>query len=168
MSQRTLVLNASFEPLGVVPLPRAVVLVLADKASVIEEDKDSTINSKSFSMCAPTVIRLNKFVHVPYRRHKIALNRKNLCERDDYTCAYCGTYGDTIDHVVPRFLGGENSWENVVAACKKCNGKKGHKTLAQLGWKLDFTPYEPSPTAGLVIALANAEEAWVPYLATGG
>jgi len=164
MSQRTLVLNASFEPLGVVPLPRAIVLVLTDKASVVEDSDQHMVKSQSFSMPAPSVIRLNKYVRVPYSTRKIALNRKNLCERDDWTCAYCGSYGDTIDHVVPRFLGGTNTWDNVVAACKKCNGKKGHKTLAQLGWKLDFTPYEPSPTDGLVIALANAEESWVPYL----
>jgi 5-methylcytosine-specific restriction endonuclease McrA len=166
MSQRTLVLNASFEPLGVVPLPRAVVLVLADKATVVEDSDTRTVNSKNFTMPAPVVIRLNRYVHVPYRSRRIALNRKNVCERDDYTCAYCGSYGDTIDHVNPRYLGGENSWENVVAACSKCNGKKGHKTLAQLGWKLDFDPYEPTPAAGLVIALSNADEAWEPYLAT--
>lgn len=164
MSQRTLVLNASFEPLGVVPLPRAVVLVLGEKATVVE-DSVHTISSQNFTMTAPSVIRLNRFVHVPYKARKISLNRHNLCERDDYTCAYCGSYGDTIDHVLPRFLGGTNSWENVVACCKKCNGKKGHKTLDQLGWKLDFKPYEPSPAAGLVIALANAEESWMPYLA---
>lgn len=164
MSQRTLVLNASFEPLSVVPLPRAVVLVLSDKASVVEDSETVKVNSQNFTMPAPTVIRLNRFVHVPYNARRITLNRKNLCERDDWTCAYCGKYGDTIDHVVPRFLGGKNIWENVVAACSKCNGKKGHKTLEQLGWKLDFSPYEPSPAAGLVIAIANAEESWEPYL----
>lgn len=161
---RTLVLNASYEPLAVVPTPRAVVLVLMEKAVVEESSDDRTINSKNFSMPAPLVVRLNRYVNIPYQKRKLPVTNRNVVARDDFTCCYCGGYGDTVDHIVPRALGGENVWTNVVTACKKCNGKKGHKTLEQLGWKLDFEPYEPTNHDSFVVSMAASEECWQPYL----
>jgi len=166
MSQRTLVLNASYEPLAVVPLRRAVVLVLAEKAEVIESG-GTQVRSENLTIDAPAVIKLRHFIRVPYKR-RLPVTRRAVLQRDNHTCAYCHGKADTIDHVHPRVLGGRHDWRNVVAACSACNGRKGQKTLATLGWKLNFKPYEPAGTVALVVVIGTVEEAWAPYLATAG
>ena len=110
-----LVLNATYEPLCVVPLRRAVVLVLAEKA-VIVEACDDVMHSERLSLPVPTVVRLSRFVRVPYRR-EVPLTRRAVLERDAHACVYCGHRADTIDHVRPRSRGGSHVWTNVVSAC---------------------------------------------------
>src|SRR5690625_2141324 len=110
---RTLLLNASYEPLCVIPVTRAIVLVMAEKADVVSEG-DAVLRSPSVQVPAPAVIRLRRYVKVPYRR-TLALTRRNVLARDDGICAYCGGRGTTVDHVIPRSRGGGNVWENVVA-----------------------------------------------------
>jgi len=158
----TLLLNASYEPLCVIPVRRAVVLVLADKADVLVAG-DAAVRSARLSVAAPSVIRLRYFVKVPYRA-SLPLNRRNLLARDHGRCAYCGGRGDTIDHVVPRSKGGPHEWTNVVAACRPCNARKDDKLLDELGWTLPVTPRAPSGWAYLVIGVASTDPEWAPFL----
>jgi len=165
MTQRTLLLNATYEPLAVVPLRRAVLLILAEKAEVLDAD-GGQLHSENFNMPIPKVIRLTKFVRVPFTR-RVPVTRRAVLQRDHFRCAYCTkNKADTIDHVLPKALGGKHEWRNVVAACRSCNGKKGSKTLADMGWKLDFKPFEPAGTVALVVVIGQLDEAWEPYLAT--
>jgi 5-methylcytosine-specific restriction endonuclease McrA len=161
-----LVLNATYEPLCVVPLRRAVVLVLAEKA-VIVETTDDVMHSERLSVPVPTVVRLSRFVRVPYRR-EVPLTRRAVLERDGHACAYCGNRADTIDHVRPRSRGGLHVWTNVVAACARCNHRKGDRLLAELGWHVRVTPAQPPPTVAVVMGWAVREPSWARYLALPG
>lgn len=159
-----LVLNASFEPLCVVPLRRAVVLVMAQKAVVVEQAGDRVLHSEHTCVQAPAVVRLQHYVRVPYRR-SVPLTRRAVLERDAHRCAYCPKRADTVDHVVPRSRGGQHVWTNVVAACCRCNHKKGSVLLSELGWELPFTPGEPPASVALVIGWVRREPEWAAYLA---
>ncbi len=161
-----LVLNATYEPLCVVPLRRAVVLVLAEKAVVVEAS-DDYMHSERLSLPIPTVVRLSRFVRVPYRR-EVPLTRRAVLERDGHACVYCGARADTIDHVRPRSRGGPHVWTNVVAACARCNHRKGDRLLAELGWHLRVAPVQPSPTVAVVMGWTTREPSWAQYLRLGG
>ncbi len=156
-----LLLNASFEPLHVVSARRAVVLVLDEKADVVSTSVE-TFHSARLSVPIPSVLRLRYYVKVPYRGH-LPLTRRNVVARDRGRCAYCGNHGDTIDHVVPRSRGGSHVWENVVAACSGCNGRKADRTLGELGWSLQVTPFAPLGWSWLTLGRANAPD-WEPWL----
>jgi 5-methylcytosine-specific restriction endonuclease McrA len=166
MSQptKTLVLNTSYVPLAVVPLQRAVILVLLERADVVETD-GSYLHSPSRAVEVPTVIKLREFVRVPFTR-RLPITRRNVLARDDHVCGYCGGRADTIDHVVPRAQGGQHVWTNVAAACRSCNGRKGAQTPAQAGMPLRVKPFEPSGQGALVVLVGTVEAAWEPYLAT--
>lgn len=160
-----LLLNASFEPLRVLSVKRAVCLVLEDKAEVVEES-DAPFRSGSFQMFTPSVIRLKYFVQIPYRA-KIPLNRRTLMARDKNLCQFndCTKVGNTIEHVIPRGRGGLHRWENVVAACANHNHTKGDKLLSEMGWTLKNKPKAPIGTKWLVLGIApNREPEWSPYL----
>jgi 5-methylcytosine-specific restriction endonuclease McrA len=163
-----LVLNATYEPLCVVSLRRAVVLVLAEKAVVIEATSD-LMHSERLAVPIPTVVRLARFVRVPYRR-EVPLTRRAVLERDAHRCVYCGIKADTIDHVRPRSRGGAHVWTNVVAACARCNHRKGDRLLAELGWHVTVTPVQPPSTVAIVMGWTVREPSWEPYLglATAG
>jgi 5-methylcytosine-specific restriction endonuclease McrA len=157
---RSLVLNASYEPLGVVSVRRALHLVLGGKASAVAAS-DVKIHSRSLVFDAPSVILLNQYHHIP--RRSVPLTRKTLLERDSYTCAYCRKYGDTIDHVLPRSRGGLNVWDNVVIACFRCNNKKSDSLLSELGWKLPFVPAAPPPNMAATISTLWKESSWEEF-----
>lgn len=163
MGKGILLLNATYEPLAVVSLRRAVVLLLDERAVIVEEGSGE-IRSARAAMPNPSVIRLTTYVKVPYRA-KIPLTRSALLARDNRTCQYCNRPGDTIDHVLPRARGGKHEWENVVIACYPCNNKKSDKLLSSLGWKLNRKPVAPMGTRWVYIALARKDPAWEPYLA---
>lgn len=162
----TLVLNASYEPLCIVPARRAVVLVLSEKVDVVAVGPDR-FHAARTTVAVPSVVRLRAYVRVPYRT-RLPLNRRNLVARDHGRCAYCGGRGDTIDHVVPRSRGGEHVWENVVAACQPCNGRKDDRLLAELGWTLGSTPTAPTGWAWLLIGLGTVDPAWSEWLTPHG
>jgi 5-methylcytosine-specific restriction endonuclease McrA len=162
VSGGALVLNATYEPLCVVPMRRAVVLVLAEKAIVIEAG-DSVMHSARTSIQVPTVVRLARYVRVPYRR-EVPLTRRAVLDRDGHACAYCGVRADTIDHVRPRSRGGMHVWTNVVAACARCNHRKGDRLLAELGWRLATPPVQPPATVAVVMGWAKREPSWQQYL----
>jgi 5-methylcytosine-specific restriction endonuclease McrA len=157
-----LVLNATYEPLCVVPLRRAVVLVLAEKAVVVEAGQ-TMMHSERTSIAIPSVVRLSHYVRVPYRR-EVPLTRRAVLERDEHRCVYCGARADTIDHVRPRSRGGPHAWTNVVAACARCNHKKGDRLLTELGWHLNPPPMEPPATVAVVLGWTKRDPAWQPYL----
>jgi 5-methylcytosine-specific restriction endonuclease McrA len=158
----SLVLNATYEPLCVVPLKRAVVLVLAEKAIVVETGA-SVVRSEHTSISAPSVVRLSRYVRVPYRR-EVPMTRRAVLERDEHTCVYCGVRADTIDHVRPRSRGGQHVWTNVVAACARCNHRKGDRLLVELGWHLATPPLQPPATVAVVMGWAKREPTWQRYL----
>jgi 5-methylcytosine-specific restriction endonuclease McrA len=158
----SLVLNATYEPLCVVTLRRAVVLVLAEKAVVVE-CSDAVMRSATASVPVPSVVRLSHYVRVPYRR-EVPMTRRAVLERDSHLCGYCGGRADTIDHVRPRSRGGAHVWTNVVAACARCNHRKGDRLLSELGWRLEVTPVQPPATVAVVMGWARREPSWQRYL----
>src|ERR671916_356470 len=139
MGSRVLLLNATFEPLAVVTAKRAVVLMLTGKAECVQAALEGAFHSESLTIAAPSVMRLSRYVRVPYRR-PVPMTRAGVLRRDGRRCAYCPRHADTIDHVVPRSRGGTHSWENCVAACRTCNSRKADRLLEELGWSLGFTP----------------------------
>ena len=142
MSQ-VLVLNASYEPLNITTWRRATVLMLKGKAESLEENSNHQIRN---NLKLPTVIRLRYFIKVPYR--ELALNRKNILQRDNFSCQYCFYSGDqlSIDHVIPRSRGGQDIWENVATACISCNIRKGNRTPKEAKMPLKNKPHKPFNT----------------------
>ncbi len=161
---RALILNATYEPLSIVSARRAVVLVLRQKAVVVEDSGD-VWHSERATHLLPTVIRLRTFVKVPYAR-RVALNRRAVFARDRHSCQYCGTAAENIDHVVPRSRGGTHSWENVVASCRRCNLHKGNRTPREAGMRLQVAPQAPRRHGWVLVNLgAPPHPSWQPYLA---
>ena len=161
---RALVLNASYEPLSVVPVRRAIVLVLRERADVIESN-GKVWHSEHLTFSSPSVIRLRNYVKVPYAR-RVPLSRKTVFLRDDYDCQYCGRPAENIDHVIPKSQGGEHTWENVVASCRRCNTKKGGRTPREAGLVLRRQPRAPREHAWVMVATgARMDPAWEQYLA---
>jgi 5-methylcytosine-specific restriction endonuclease McrA len=159
---RALVLNATYEPLCVVPSRRALILVLTEKAETIETT-GRVIRSERAEFAEPSVVRLSRFVRVPYPRRR-ALNRRAVFLRDDHTCQYCGGAAESIDHVVPRSRGGEHTWENVVAACKRCNSSKRDRFLHETNMHLPHAPRTPSFMARFVLVDRRVPDVWSRYL----
>ncbi len=159
---RALVLNASYEPLCVVPIRRAVVLVLKEKAEVVHST-GSALHSERSSFPVPSVIRLTYFVKVPFRA-RAALNRRAVFARDEHRCQYCGAAAENIDHVVPRSRGGKHIWENVVAACRPCNTRKEDRHLSEVGLTLRRRPAVPRELTWIIVAVGTVHPHWEPYL----
>lgn len=157
-----LVLNATYEPLCVVSVRRATVLVLTAKAICLA-DGDGLLHSSSTDLPIPSVVRLTRYVRVPYRSH-VGMTRRGIFARDGWHCAYCRGPAETIDHVIPRSRGGRHAWDNVVAACARCNHTKGDKTLAELGWRLLTNPVVPRGTAWRVLGHRTPDPRWVDWL----
>lgn len=137
-----LVLNQNYEPLNVCDIRRAFRLLGADKAELLERNHQ-VIHTPSLAIAAPSVIRLVYLVKRP--RPRVKLSRREVFSRDRHTCQYCGTTNRdlTIDHVVPKHRGGRHEWENLVAACRSCNHRKGSKTLSEARMHLLREPRAP-------------------------
>jgi 5-methylcytosine-specific restriction endonuclease McrA len=157
-----LVLNATFEPLGVVSVRRAAILVLSAKA-VCVADGEGVLHSQRALLPVPLVVRLTRYVRVPYRTH-VGLSRRAVFARDSWRCAYCHGPAETIDHVLPRSRGGHHAWENVVAACARCNHTKGDRTPAELGWRLLTIPAAPKGAAWRVLGHRTPDPRWADWL----
>jgi 5-methylcytosine-specific restriction endonuclease McrA len=146
-----LALNASFEPLTIVPSRRAVRLVLDGKAELLESEPDRVFRSEDRVVPSPSVIRLVRFIHVPYRFRRQVTNTF-LFARDDYQCQYCGRRKSdlrgrqflTRDHIRPLSRGGLNTWDNVVTSCSPCNNLKGGRLPNEAGFSLLHEPTEPN------------------------
>lgn len=159
---KALVLNATYEPLCVVPVRRAVVLVLKEKAEVVQH-RDELLRSEHLAFPIPSVIRLVHFVRVPFRA-RAPLSRRSIFVRDHHRCQYCGATAENVDHVIPRSRGGEHVWENVVASCRPCNALKEDRFLKDTHLTLRRIPFAPKETIWIVVAVGTVDPAWHPYL----
>ena len=163
-----LVLNQNYEPLNICRARRAVVLLYRGKAEMLENGS-GFIHSASYTFLLPSVIRIVYMIKRPRPRRK--LTRLEIFNRDKYTCQYCGkeTRQLTLDHVIPRYKGGEHTWENVVSACISCNRHKAGKTPEQSGMRLLCCPSPPRGNAPFYIPYhyLQAKSEWQKYLPSG-
>ncbi len=160
-----LVLNYSYAPLNICQVRRAVVLVHRGKAEMLENGS-GFIHSASDVFPVPSVIRLAYMIKRPHPQRK--LTRFEVFNRDQYMCQYCGkeTRQLTLDHVVPRYRGGEHSWENIVSACASCNRRKAGRTPREAGMKLIRPPFQPHDGSPFYIPYQyrNTRQEWQKYL----
>lgn len=163
---RVLKLDASFRPVEVISWENAFYLLFKDRAQIIEEYEDKTVRSVSREFKVPSVIKVHMFLD----KHKEArFCKENVFIRDNYTCQYCGTFGQetelTFDHITPRSKGGKTSWMNIVTACGVCNRKKADKFLEETKMKLINLPCIPawSPRASIKMKTGDPE-CWRNYL----
>lgn len=161
-TSRALVLNATFEPLGIVSSRRALLLVLDTRAELVH-CTDRVFRSERMELPEPSVVRLSRFVRVPYQR-AVAVNRRTVFARDGQRCQYCDAPADSIDHVLPRSRGGRHVWENVVAACRRCNTRKRDHLPHEAGMALRTRPVAPRHRIWLLATSGGARREWVPYL----
>ena len=167
MTGRVLVLNGSYEPINVCTERRAVVMIFKGIARM-EEHNGHMLHSARLTLHAPSVIRLTEYIHIPFERR--SLSRKNILLRDQYTCMYCGKHFApaelTLDHVMPRSRGGESSWDNLVACCKKCNHRKGSHTPEESGMHLLRRPrgFSLHVNRQIMRYLGRTDETWRKYL----
>jgi 5-methylcytosine-specific restriction endonuclease McrA len=167
-----LLLNASYEPLAVIPVKRAMSLLLRDRVDAATEER-LTIHGVSDNLTLPTVVRLRRYVRVP--RRGVRWSRRGVMQRDGYQCIYCGirvggqqqgrllTKSDfTIDHLVPRSRGGGNGWSNTACACATCNQRKGNRMPHEAGMNLLWEP--KTPRVDYLVASGSVPTAWKLYL----
>ncbi|MDH4116188.1 MAG: HNH endonuclease [Acidimicrobiia bacterium] len=158
-----LVLNASHEPLSVVSDRRALVLVFRGKAIALEH-RSEVWRSERAAVQIPSVVRLTSFVHVPYQRN-VPVTRRAVFGRDEYRCQYCEGPAESIDHVLPRSRGGQHTWDNVVACCRRCNVRKGSRLPAEAGLILARRPQAPRRHGWIYASAGRAiDPSWTRYL----
>ena len=167
--ERVLVLNSSYEFLGVTDWKSAVCAAVTGKA-IVEEEYDSVIHSPSMEMKVPAVIRLKKYVKVLYDRISyVSYTKNNIHRRDNFICQYCGEKKKkdkiTIDHVIPESRGGQSVWENTVSCCSTCNREKDNRTPHEAGMKLIRIPHKPHGFKEIIrIKIGEIHELWESYL----
>jgi 5-methylcytosine-specific restriction endonuclease McrA len=161
---RVLVLNATYEPINVCTVRRAVVLLLKSKAEVVEH-ATWELRSERASLSRPVVIRLVSYVAVPRDTHRRKITRRAVFARDGWACQYCGSRSNlTVDHVIPRSKGGPSTWENIVASCAPCNRRKGDHLPDQAGMHPRRTPSTPQPHIFIHVAMPTIPAAWKAWL----
>jgi 5-methylcytosine-specific restriction endonuclease McrA len=159
-----LVLNATFEPINVCTVRRAVVLLLKERAEPVEQN-GAVLHSEHTAMARPLVIRLRTYVRVPRDNHRRKITRRAVFARDGWTCQYCGSRSTlTVDHVVPKSKGGGSNWENIVASCAPCNRRKGDSSPEQAGMPLARKPSIPQPHIFIHVAAPTIPGAWKQWL----
>ena len=167
MQAPVLVLNATFEPINVTAVRRALVLMLKGVAQA-EETNNHEVHSTRNKIQVPSVIRLLSYRHIPQQSR--ALSRKNILLRDRNTCQFCArafpTSELTLDHVLPRSRGGRSTWENLVACCYACNNRKGDRTPEEAGLKLQRRPrpFTLHTSRQLMRLIGHRDEKWRKYL----
>jgi 5-methylcytosine-specific restriction endonuclease McrA len=166
LTKSVLVLNQNYIPISICSAKKAVILILLEKAQMVERYKNE-IHSIKIKIPYPSVIRLNRYVRKPFQ--KVALSRKNIFKRDKNHCQYCGKNHQamTIDHLIPKSAGGKDTWENLVCACIRCNSKKGDRSPEQAGMKLLRKPKKPSHLFYLQHLAGKAHNTWNDYLFMG-
>ncbi|MHB1537638.1 MAG: HNH endonuclease [Solirubrobacteraceae bacterium] len=159
-----LVLNATYEPINVCSVRRAVVLLLKERAEVLERGTWE-LHSERSTMTRPTVIRLTSYVHVPRDAHRRKITRRAVFARDGWTCQYCGSRSTlTVDHVIPRSKGGGSDWENIVASCAPCNRRKGDRLPRQANMHPRRPPRVPRAEVFIHVSSPTIPPAWESYL----
>ena len=164
-SGRVLVLNASYEPINVCTVRRAAVLILKNRAEIIE-DGGFGLHAETLTLPRPVVIRLIAYVKIPRDAHRRKITRRAVFARDRWTCQYCGhERGNlTVDHVIPRSKGGASSWDNIVTCCAPCNRRKGDRLPHQVNMNPSRKPKAPSPTIFIHVATPSIPPVWEQYL----
>jgi 5-methylcytosine-specific restriction endonuclease McrA len=164
-SGRVLVLNASYEPINVCTVRRAAVLILKQRAEVLEHS-EWNLHAESLTLPRPVVIRLVTYVKIPRDAHRRKITRRAVFARDRWTCQYCGhERGNlTVDHVIPRSKGGGSSWDNIVTCCAPCNRRKGDRLPRQANMVPARAPQAPSSTIFIHVAAPTIPPAWEQYL----
>ncbi len=166
MTGHVLVLNQDYQPLSVCGVKKSLMLLCLEKAELLHPLLDRKIHTVSMEYDFPSVIRLRRYTRIPFKT--IVLTRKNVMKRDGNRCQYCGTHEDlTIDHVIPRSRGGMDTWENLVAACNRCNHKKGNHTPKEAGMPLRREPFRPHHILFLQEFVGTVDDHWRPYLYMG-
>jgi 5-methylcytosine-specific restriction endonuclease McrA len=164
LNGKVLILNGNYEPLAVASVEKAIVLLYLEKAELVSALHSRTVRSTSMSMPFPSVIRLSTYIRVPFKR--VILSRKNILRRDGHRCQYCGLMGVTltVDHIMPKSRGGEDSWENLVSACLRCNNMKGSQTPDEAHMALMHRPIRPNHVTFLRQFIGRIDKDWEPYL----
>ena len=168
MTEQTLLLNATYEPIDVVHWQRAMILWAQGKVEIVHTH-DREVRAVTFSFKLPSVVRLLRFVRTA-RKQVVQFTRANIYTRDNYTCQYCRrafpTNDLTFDHVVPVAQGGARSWTNIVTCCITCNRKKGNRTPDEAGMTLLSQPKQPkySPVFRVTMGVRRTPEDWRSYL----
>jgi 5-methylcytosine-specific restriction endonuclease McrA len=161
---RVLVLNATFEPINVCTVRRAIVLMLKERAEVLEQ-AEWALHAEHMALLRPFVIRLTSYVRVPRDAHRRKITRRAVFARDDWTCQYCGARSNlTVDHVIPRSKGGLSSWDNIVASCAPCNRRKADRTPGQSGMHPAHAPRQPRAEIFIRVSSPTIPPAWRAYL----
>ncbi|HCB02606.1 MAG TPA: HNH endonuclease [Anaerolineae bacterium] len=164
MNEPVLVLNANFEPIHVCSIRRAIGLIIAGKAGMIANGRGN-IRTITQLIPRPSIIRLESQIHRP--RPRVKLTRREIFRRDNYTCQYCGKHqlNLTIDHVMPRHLGGKHIWTNLVTACSGCNHRKGGRKVDEAHMHLMRIPKEPPADASYIFGKHLSEnQEWEQYI----
>lgn len=158
-----LVLNATYEPLQILPLTKVIKLMAKERVEVIKNHPTKVIRGMYQSYQLPTVVKLHQYVR--YNQKPVPWSKKNVLVRDNYTCQYCGDTKSrmTIDHVQPQSKQGPSTWDNTVACCVKCNSKKADKTLKQSGLTLTKVPKRPVPLMFMKRSSHNRSE-WDEFM----
>ena len=158
-----LVLNLNYVPLNICNVRRAVILVGKGKAELLENHRGQ-LRTVSSLVDVPSIIRLVYLVKKPFLPRK--LSKKEVFLRDKFTCQYCGKKAPdlTLDHVVPRRQQGSHTWENVVAACSRCNMRKAGRTPTEANMLLNTVPRAPDPNPYLILQNRTLLDEWLPYV----
>jgi hypothetical protein len=139
---KVLVLNSDYTPINVTTVFKGFKLVDKGKAEILKAG-DNPIIAGEKEFLRPLIIRL--YNYVKFRFHKLKINRNRLFRRDNYACVYCGSKRNlTVDHVMPKSRGGQNTWLNLVTCCSHCNRVKDNRTPEEAGMRFLKQPYEPS------------------------
>jgi len=158
-----LVLNANYSPMTVCTAKRAITLYFLDKIDILSNYREK-VHSPSIILDIPSVIKIKTYI----KNHNMAveISRKNVLERDNYTCQYCLKQSNalTVDHVIPKFRGGQDIWENLVAACKECNQKKAERMPEDAGMTLKTKPKRPNRIHYFQKYVKERQIDWRPYL----
>jgi 5-methylcytosine-specific restriction endonuclease McrA len=164
LSGKVLVLNQNYEAMSICNVQRAVVLIFLGKAELISSKDTKKVRSVRTAIPFPTIVRLRVYIKVPYK--KIVLSRKNILRRDNHKCQYCSRADVTltIDHIVPRSKDGDDTWENLVTACVKCNNKKGDRSPEEAKMQLVKKPSKPSHITFMKHFVGRVDDDWRPYL----
>lgn len=166
----TLVLSCAYQPVDRISWQRAICLWVMDKVEILEEYEDRAVRSVSMAIKMPSVVRF--LYNTRIRKGSVKFSRENVYTRDKGRCQYCGKKVSrmeaTYDHVVPRRLGGQTRWDNIVISCYGCNQRKGGRTPERAGMKLITAPVKPRslpPTFRLTFSKNTGVPAsWKQYL----
>lgn len=170
LARKVLLLNASYQPEGVIDVVRAFLLVWKGSAQMVEIDPNLVLRSQHAIHEVPSVIRLVHYVDVRKRRRESGKQRFRIFVRDGFRCQYCAKRFAptllTLDHIVPRSRGGSDEPENLAASCIPCNQRKGNRTPDEARMPLLATP--SALRYGLDRAMlshySETRSEWRPYL----